>query len=641
MLVTLVTDCLCRALYPLSFHWICKSYTRLNSSPQLVTCIWCQSDSEDADIPSALTAAIDSIPGCELDVDTCNKSFNHPVVLLVPVCENLQPSATVFSSAVAVDCVTDTLKTSRVDLLLDLGYSDVIFVDATQHAWTAMLQKMVRKSRFEYQQQVVKVDEQRETTERMYLDIALALKGEIVDISDSVVELLGYTKESVLGLPVYHFVHPTDWRKILPDVYALARNQYRELAGVLRILAADGTYRAMKYSGRSDFASTESKRWNVRCRDVAVVEQKDLELRMLKIAVEQSAGMVLITNALLEIVYVNQRVMEVSGYSKEQLIGKHVRLLRSGLTPGEVYKELWTKVGRRESWTGEIQNRSAEGESYWVQASISPVVDGRNNITHYVAIEEDISLRKKAEEELMASMRAVEEMNNIKSAFLANVSHEFRTPLTGVIGFASLLKASSTDDQAEMARLIEASGHRLLRTLDSVLDLSMLEAGSVSLKNTPVKLVPMLEELVNDFAYEAELKNVQINLTTDCQSDLEVQVDRLCFLRICRHLIDNAVKFTRDGTVNVSLVCTITGDVKLQVQDTGIGIAEEFLPKLFDGFHQEELGLNRPFEGMGVGLAISKKLARMLGAKIYVESEKGIGSTFTVELPSNGKIVKN
>lgn len=607
---------------------------------QQVHCIWCTSEN-NAEVPAPLEQAIDSLPGCELRVEPCSRSFSVPTVLLVPVSGEIHPTAMAYEHCIAVDDFSHEHRISRIDLLLDLGYQDTAYSDFSSHQWRALLQKHSRNARQSFQDSLAKKDAERELESSLYLDISLALKGSIVGISDSVQSLLGYDPKDVVGLPVFHFVHPIDWKKIQPDIYALARKKYRELSGVLRILTADGTYRAMKYAGRSDFASGDDRRWSVRCRDVAVVEKKDVELRMLKIAVEQSAGMVIITNALLEIVYVNQRVLEVSGYSRDQLTGKHVRLLRSGLTPGEVYKELWTKVGKRENWTGEIQNRTVDGRSYWVQASISPVVDSQNNITHYVAIEEDITVRKQAEQELLSSMQAVDEMNNIKTAFLANVSHEFRTPLTGVIGFASLLKTTSEREQAEMASLIEVSGHRLLRTLDSVLDLSMLEAGSVSLQKTSVKLVPMMQELMTDFRFEAEIKGLDFQLQVECEAEMEVFVDRLCFLRIARHLIDNAIKFTYEGSIQVSLTCTPTNDIKFTVKDTGIGIAPEFLPKLFDGFRQEELGLNRSFEGMGVGLAISNKLANMLGATIHVESEKGVGSTFEVHMPANGKHADN
>lgn len=220
--------------------------------------------------------------------------------------------------------------------------------------------------------------------------------------------------------------------------------------------------------------------------------------------------------------------------------------------------------------------------------------------------------------------------DRLKDEFLANTSHELRTPLTGILGCAAILKEEVDAEQAEFIEMIDENGQRLLHTLDSLLDLARLRAGLMDLKCEDVD-VGLKTALVAK-SYLPVLEKKAVTLDVDVKGDVKTWLDDHCLECVLNHLIGNAAKFTDDGHINV-LVKGDANFIKLSVTDTGIGIDEQFLPFLFDEFKQESTGLTRSHEGNGLGLAVTARLVDLLGGEIEVESQKGVGSTFTVYLP--------
>jgi len=267
----------------------------------------------------------------------------------------------------------------------------------------------------------------------------------------------------------------------------------------------------------------------------------------------------------------------------------------------------------------------------WLQYNFTPVHNDAGNVAGVSWSAIDISARKQFEEELIGSKEEAEEMSRLKSAFLANMSHEIRTPLTTILGYAALLAEEAPEDLREFTDIIERGGHRLLETLNSVLDLSMLEASTVRTRPAAIDLVPEVQEKVAIFHGLAEEKAVEIAF--ECLTpSLVAEVDMACFDRILNNLLGNAVKFTQVGRITVTLHAA-AGEFHVAITDTGVGISPEFLPHVFEEFKQESTGSNRAFEGTGLGLAITRRLVHLLGGTVKVVSEKGSGSTFTVSLP--------
>lgn len=248
------------------------------------------------------------------------------------------------------------------------------------------------------------------------------------------------------------------------------------------------------------------------------------------------------------------------------------------------------------------------------------------------SVREHQEAQRKHKRELAQARYESEAMRRLKTEFLANMNHEIRTPLTTIIGFSSLLMDEVDEEQGRLMKIIERSGNRLLETLDSILDLAMLEAGTVELTRETLDVVDEARIHAARHQPVAQAKGVQIEVETD-RDRIDAYVDRACLSRIFSRLIGNAIKFTDDGKVTVSLLQT-DGECRIVVRDTGIGIDEDFIPRLFDEFSQESTGHRRAYEGTGLGLSVTKRLVELLGGDIDVVSERDAGSTFIVTIPT-------
>jgi CheY-like chemotaxis protein/two-component sensor histidine kinase len=231
-------------------------------------------------------------------------------------------------------------------------------------------------------------------------------------------------------------------------------------------------------------------------------------------------------------------------------------------------------------------------------------------------------------------------MNQLKSSFIANMSHEIRTPLTGIIGFADILEEQVEDDETRRhVEYIRKNGRRLLETLDSVLDLARLDADQIDLDPTPVPLADFVDETVALFRQWATDEELELRVSV-VEEVGTVRIDQSALQRVLTNLVGNALKFTDEGHVALR-VALVDGEktpgggthLRFEVEDTGVGMEDAFLRKLFEEFTQERAGLRRSHEGAGLGLAISRRLVHLMDGRIDVESEPGVGTTFTVWVP--------
>ena len=272
-----------------------------------------------------------------------------------------------------------------------------------------------------------------------------------------------------------------------------------------------------------------------------------------------------------------------------------------------------------------------DGKKIWGSLTMAVIRDDSGAVEYMIGMVEDISSRKKTEEELVAAQSKAEEMTLLKSSFLTNMSHEIRTPLTGIIGFAAILEDEVDHEQKELVQLIEQSGQRLLQTLNAILDLSTLESGTMQLKPQQLDVVDEVLTQVHYLDPKAKEKNLYLNIATTANK-IYANIDRDSLDRVLTNLISNAIKFTREGGVTVS-VESEHQDLVIKVADTGIGISEPFMPHLFEAFRQESTGMTRTYEGTGLGLTITKRLINFLGGEIRVDSVLGEGSEFTIRFP--------
>lgn len=286
--------------------------------------------------------------------------------------------------------------------------------------------------------------------------------------------------------------------------------------------------------------------------------------------------------------------------------------------------------GSRERYEQEQRYRRKNETVFWGHLTVSQ--HKGPGPAEIIAMVNDVTDRKRYERELKSAKREAEEASRLKSALLTNMSHEIRTPLTSMIGFAGTLHENLSGANARFAKLVHQGAERLMNTLDSVMQLSKLEAGMIDSASARVDLVSIVRETVELFQPDAESAGVVLQFDPAVDS-LEATVDSSAFQRVLSNLLSNALKFTPGGGTVTVRMCTRDDHAVLTVADTGIGISDTFRPRLFDAFTQESEGLKREHEGSGLGLAIAKRLVDLMEGDIDVQSTKGEGTTFTVRLP--------
>ncbi len=252
-------------------------------------------------------------------------------------------------------------------------------------------------------------------------------------------------------------------------------------------------------------------------------------------------------------------------------------------------------------------------------------------------VEEKNKLRE-AEKQLIIAKEKAEESDRLKTAFLNQVSHEIRTPLNIILNISDLLREEFKHKMDKELLILfqgmDSAGKRLMRTIDMILNMSSLQAGSYKVRHINFNLSDVLCKIINEFNSQAESKNIELNYYSDLSKPVITNDEYLVSqLFIC--LLDNALKYTLKGSVNVSIFSDSEDRISFSVKDTGIGIAQEYIPHLFKPFSQESIGYSRKFEGNGLGLALTKKYSELVNADISVDSKKDEGSTFTVSFNSN------
>ncbi|HEY9850258.1 MAG TPA: PAS domain S-box protein [Leptolyngbyaceae cyanobacterium] len=273
----------------------------------------------------------------------------------------------------------------------------------------------------------------------------------------------------------------------------------------------------------------------------------------------------------------------------------------------------------------------------WVQVNAIALTDAAGNCTSLIGMSVDITDRKKIEAELSQAKEAAEAANRAKSAFLANISHELRTPLNAILGFAQLIGQSPTlpAEHRDNITIINHSGKHLLTLIDDVLDMAKIEAGRVSLNEQNFNLYRLINDIERMFGLKAKEKGLQLIFQRDNAVPEYVRTDEIKLRQVLINLIGNAIKFTESGSVSVMVTLNRTNSQNLllnwEVRDTGSGIVEDELERIFEPFLQTRTG-KQSQEGTGLGLSISRKFVRLMGGEITVQSQVGVGSIFRFEI---------
>jgi PAS domain S-box-containing protein len=340
-----------------------------------------------------------------------------------------------------------------------------------------------------------------------------------------------------------------------------------------------------------------------------------------------------------KIIYVNNQFCKDSQYSSKELVGKNAPalLLPKDKENRNRMKEINSKREKGFSGAYEIQIKRKDGSLLWMLISGTPKYNSKKKYIGSIGIHLDISKQKNTEQELRDQREKAEQSRKAKEIFLANMSHEIRTPMNAIIGFSRLLKSVSlTDKQISYLDAIISSSENLLVIINDILDFSKIESGKLSIEKVPFQIETIIQKVIKQIELKSLEKNISIKIIYDPKIPKIIIGDPIRLGQILLNLINNSVKFTSEGRIKI--ICTASKldsdnvDVSFKIADTGIGMKKEMLEKVFEDFIQGDDSITRKYGGTGLGLTISKQLIELMGGKISVESELGIGTIFTFTL---------
>lgn len=363
--------------------------------------------------------------------------------------------------------------------------------------------------------------------------------------------------------------------------------------------------------------------------------EAEYKLRILSKAIRNSPVCVVITDPSGNIEYVNPAFVNSTGFSFAEVMGENMRIINSGKHESSFFREMWAKIRSRMDWQGEILNKKKDGTLFWEMVNISSVTNREGQITHFVALKDDISKRKQMEEDLLKAKLRAEESDKLKSAFLANMSHEIRTPMNAIVGLSGLIGDNDlpVSERKNFSEIIKENSNVLLQLIDDIVDISKIEAGQIMIRPTNSNIISLLEDLYETFRIQVKDKDVKLVLKIPEREKIWTLTDPQRLRQIITNLIGNALKFTSEGKIEFGCRLINDGNILFFVTDTGIGIPKDKLKVVFDRFRQVDDTGTGNHRGAGLGLSISKSLAELLGGSIWAESEVGTGSTFFFTIP--------
>lgn len=373
-------------------------------------------------------------------------------------------------------------------------------------------------------------------------------------------------------------------------------------------------------------------------QDITDLKNSEFQIKKLSFVASKIQSGVLIADARRKIEWINKSFENMIGYDIGSLSGKLVEdVLCANQGEATIKESIRTKTQNAEVFSDDVLNYRANGVPFWQRIEITPIKDSKNNVTNFIIIATDITNRKQEELELILAKEKAEELNRLKANFLGNMSHELRTPMVGIIGFAeAIYSMKNTDEKVRNIgwKILESS-NRLMRTLKSLVDLSLVETNRLVIENEEIDLTKLLYTIIRSFHKIADKKNIELKLSIP-ERDVTTYLDSRIVKQIITNLLDNAIKFTKKGEIVVTLEepgKTKSNMIALTIADTGIGISPEAQEFIFEEFRQISEGRNRNFEGVGIGLSIAKKFVEILEGEIsFQEREKG-GTIFNILLP--------
>jgi PAS domain S-box-containing protein len=463
---------------------------------------------------------------------------------------------------------------------------------------------------------------------------------DIVAVNDFAVEQYGYARDEFLRLQLTHFQPPTDplvaTEPADADAGAAPATPHggTSRSGPLRHVRKNGSVlyveissQPISYGGKDcclviAHDVSEQETWK---RAHRLTEQR---FSLLVDAVEEYAIVVL--DPVGRVMTWNRGANRLYGYREDEIVGRHLSVfypdVEEARTRLSSLLQFATTEGRHRSEAALVRK---DGEVFWADILLLPLRDEHSFLLGYAQITRDVTVVRHHEQMLMEARVRAETKSRLKSMYLSSMSHQVRTPLTGIIGFAELLEEKAPPEVQRLIRSIHRNGQLLLETLDTVLEFVRLESEEAPLKVEALDLREHVGAVVARYEPQAAEQGIKLEVEPGDPVTAQASLDAL--RRVIAHLVRNALKFTPEGEVRIRILTT-GPEAIVEVEDTGTGISSDFLPFVFDEFQQEPQVDGREVGGCGLGLAIVRHQVERMGGAISVDSEPGRGSRFRVRL---------
>ncbi|GAB6989698.1 PAS domain-containing hybrid sensor histidine kinase/response regulator [Paenibacillus pini] len=476
-------------------------------------------------------------------------------------------------------------------------------------------------------------------------------QGMIIDVNDHFCKISKYEKTEIVGLNHMKANTPFESLAHNKDVWEII-SQGKVWKGEMKKQAKDGSHywvdliiipivneHGVIYQHVSIGTDITARKQNEITRNQTIENLRDIENAL------DESSIVAITTDKGVITYVNEKFCEISKYDRTELIGRTHRVINSGFHPKTFFKYMWETIKQGKVWRGEVKNRAKDGSEYWMNTTIVPFLNDDGVPHQFISIRSDITDRVKAEKDLAERTEQLAKAHDeaiqasmIKSQFLANMSHELRTPLNAIIGYSEMLQEEAEELGepvfVEDLSKISKSGNHLLALINDILDISKIESGKMELDPETYSLSSLIQDVLTTM--EPLVAGSGNKLHTICREEGNLTADVTKLRQILINLLSNSNKFTEHGTITFEIEKENRNQktgYSFRVKDTGIGMTSDQLAKLFQPFAQADASTTRKYGGTGLGLVISQRFIHMMGGDIRVESEYGVGSTFTCWLP--------
>jgi PAS domain S-box-containing protein len=473
--------------------------------------------------------------------------------------------------------------------------------------------------------------------------------GAIVDANLAAEQFYGYASDTLLSMNISEI-------NALPEETVRREQRAAVSAGKTNFVfphrTARGDIRTVEVHSAAITVHGTTRLFSI-IHDITERRRVEEKLLMSDLALKAISQGVVITQPNGRIVLINDAFSAITGYAREDVLGRTCRFLQGPETSRQTREQIRQATRHAQGFSGEVLNYRKDRTTFWNDLTISPVLDEHGHLTHFIAVIRDVSARKQAADELQHHRNNLEELvlsrtaelaeardaaeaaNRAKSVFLANMSHELRTPLNGIMGMTDLaLRRASDPRQIDQLEQCARASHHLLAIINDILDISRIEADRLVLEEVDFSLPQMIDETLAMHRERAQAKGLKLSAEIAPALPERMCGDPLRVKQTLLNFVDNAIKFSERGEIRIRAQAEQQDShsllLRIEVADQGIGLTEAQQARLFRPFSQADDSTTRKFGGTGLGLIISKRLARLMGGDAGVTSEIGVGSTFWV-----------